>query len=75
MAKDRFANLDLNLLRTFLVLFQELNMRKASVRLNVSQPAISQALQRLRHHFDDELFVKVRSGLSLPLMPLNCLIR
>ncbi|GAM76858.1 transcriptional regulators [Vibrio ishigakensis] len=62
MAKDRFANLDLNLLRTFLVLSQELNMRKASVRLNVSQPAISQALQRLRHHFDDELFVKVRSG-------------
>ncbi|GAM62522.1 transcriptional regulators [Vibrio ishigakensis] len=64
MAKDRFANLDLNLLRTFLVLSQELNMRKASVRLNVSQPAISQALQRLRHHFDDELFVKVRSGLE-----------
>lgn len=64
MAKDRFANLDLNLLRTFLVLSQDLNMRKASVRLNISQPAISQALQRLRHHFDDELFVKVRSGLE-----------
>ncbi|GEA60431.1 LysR family transcriptional regulator [Vibrio comitans] len=64
MAKERFANLDLNLLRTFLVLTQELNMRKASVRLNISQPAISQALQRLRHHFDDELFVKVRSGLE-----------
>jgi len=39
-------------------------MRKASQRLFVSQPAISQALQKLRHHFDDELFVKVPSGLE-----------
>ncbi|WP_306301651.1 LysR family transcriptional regulator [Vibrio halioticoli] len=44
MAKDRFNTLDLNLLKTFLVLSQELNMRKASERLFVSQPAISQAL-------------------------------
>lgn len=64
MAKDLFYSLDLNLLRTFLVLSQELNMRKASQRLFVSQPAISQALQKLRHHFDDELFVKVPSGLE-----------
>ncbi|AIW13249.1 LysR family transcriptional regulator [Vibrio tubiashii] len=64
MAKDLFYNLDLNLLRTFLVLSQELNMRKASQRLFVSQPAISQALQKLRHHFDDDLFVKVPKGLE-----------
>ncbi len=64
MAKDLFYNLDLNLLRTFLVLSQELNMRKASQRLFVSQPAISQALQKLRYHFDDELFVKVPKGLE-----------
>lgn len=64
MAKDLFYSLDLNLLRTFLVLSQELNMRKASQRLFVSQPAISQALQKLRNHFDDELFVKVPKGLE-----------
>lgn len=64
MAKDLFYSLDLNLLRTFLVLTQELNMRKASDRLHVSQPAISQALQKLRNHFEDELFVKVRNGLE-----------
>lgn len=64
MAKDLFYNLDLNLLRTFLVLSQELNMRKASQRLFVSQPAISQALQKLRHHFDDDLFVKAPKGLE-----------
>ncbi|GLS84126.1 LysR family transcriptional regulator [Paraferrimonas haliotis] len=64
MAKDRFTNLDLNLLRTFIVLHQEQNTRLASKRLFVSQPAISKALQRLRHHFEDELFVKSKTGLS-----------
>ena len=64
MNKDLFYSLDLNLLRTFLVLSQECNMRKASKRLFVSQPAISQALQKLRHHFADELFVKVHGGLE-----------
>lgn len=63
MAKDLFANLDLNLLRTFIILYQEKNMRKASDRLFVSQPAVSKALQRLRDHFGDELFVKTHHGL------------
>lgn len=63
MAKDLFSSLDLNLLRTFIILHQERNMRKASERLFVSQPAISKALQRLRDHFDDELFVKTHHGL------------
>lgn len=64
MAKDLFYTLDLNLIKTFMVLMQERNMRKASLRLFVSQPAISQALQKLRNHFDDELFVKVKTGLE-----------
>ncbi len=63
MAKDLFASLDLNLLRTFIVLNQERNMRRAAERLFVSQPAVSKALQRLRNHFDDELFVKSHQGL------------
>lgn len=64
MAKDLYSTLDLNLLRTFVVLMQEKNMRKASQRLFVSQPAISQSLQKLRNHFSDELFVKVSTGLE-----------
>ncbi len=64
MKKDLYTTLDLNLLKTFLVLSQELNMRKASERLFVSQPAISQSLTKLRHHFDNELFVKVQQGLK-----------
>lgn len=64
MAKDLFFSMDLNLLRTLLVLSQELNTRKAAERLFVSQPAISQALQKLRNQLDDPLFVKVPSGLK-----------
>ena len=64
MAKDLFNSLDLNLLRTFLIVYQEKNTRKASERLFVSQPAVSQALQKLRHHFSDDLFVKVHGGLQ-----------
>ncbi|WP_153914867.1 LysR family transcriptional regulator [Shewanella sp. TC10] len=65
MIKNLFNNLDLNLLRTFYVLSQERNMRKASKRLFISQPAISQALNKLRHHFDDPLFIKIPTGLKL----------
>ncbi|WP_411990784.1 LysR family transcriptional regulator [Agarivorans sp. DSG3-1] len=64
MNKNSYQQLDLNLLKTFLVLFDEQNMRKASERLFVSQPAISQALSKLRNHFGDELFVKVHGGLK-----------
>ncbi|MHA2686870.1 LysR family transcriptional regulator [Vibrio harveyi] len=63
MAKDLFSTLDLNLLRTFIILHQERNMRRAAERLFVSQPAVSKALQRLRDHFEDELFVKSHHGL------------
>lgn len=64
MAKDLFATLDLNLLKTLSVLVQERNMRRASERLFVTQPAVSQALKKLRHHFGDELFVKTPTGLQ-----------
>ncbi|GLO62543.1 LysR family transcriptional regulator [Vibrio sp. MACH09] len=64
MAKDLFFSIDLNLLRTFLVLSQELNTRKAAERLYVSQPAISQALQKLRAQLGDTLFVKAPNGLK-----------
>ncbi|WGV99336.1 LysR family transcriptional regulator [Vibrio sp. YMD68] len=64
MAKDLFSNLDLNLLRTFIILHQEGNMRQAARRLFVTQPAISKSLQKLRAHFDHELFVKTHKGLT-----------
>lgn len=59
-----FSRLDLNLLKTFRILLQERNTRKAAERLYVTQPAVSQALQKLRTVFEDELFVKVQGGLE-----------
>lgn len=64
MVRDIFATLDLNLLRTLRVLHQEQNMRRAAERMFVTQPAVSQALKKLRHHFDDELFIKTPVGLK-----------
>ncbi|WP_158262643.1 LysR family transcriptional regulator [Photobacterium sanctipauli] len=62
---QRDANtLDLNMLRLFVVLYQEKNMRKAASRLHVTQPAISHSLKKLREHFSDQLFVKVPQGLE-----------
>ncbi len=64
MARDLFATLDLNLLKTLLVLSQEQNTRRAAERLFVTQPAVSQALKKLRHHFGEELFVRTATGLQ-----------
>ncbi|MBC7690850.1 MAG: LysR family transcriptional regulator [Methylotenera sp.] len=55
---------DLNLLRIFLVISEELNLSRASERLGLSQPALSHALQRLRDEFDDPLFVRASRGLT-----------
>lgn len=53
---------DLNLLNVFHAVMTELNVTRAAVRLNMTQPAVSNALKRLRHLLHDELFVKVPNG-------------
>lgn len=55
--------LDLNLLKAFDVLMEEQNVTKAAVRLNVTQPAMSGILNRLRESFDDPLFVRAQRGI------------
>ena len=64
MAKDLFATLDLNLIRTFQIIYQERNLNRAAERLFVTQPAMSKALAKLRHHFNDELFIRSYHGLQ-----------
>lgn len=56
--------MDLNLLRIFVVIYQERNLSRAAVRMHLSQPAISHALARLRLHFDDVLFVRAKGGMQ-----------
>jgi LysR family transcriptional regulator, nod-box dependent transcriptional activator len=54
----RFGRLDLNLLVAFDVLMEEKSVSAAAKRLNLSQPAVSGALNRLRDFFGDELLVQ-----------------
>lgn len=55
----RYRDLDLNLLVVLDALLAEQSVSHAARRLNVTQPAISNSLSRLRRHFDDELLVKL----------------
>jgi LysR family nod box-dependent transcriptional activator len=71
----RYKGLDLNLLTAFQVLMTERSVTAAARRLNLSQPATSSALSRLRDYFEDELLiVSGRTMLPTPkaetLMPL-----
>ena len=56
-------NIDLNLLVVLDVLLDERSVSRAAQRLNLSQPAVSGALKRLRDTFQDPLFVRSRQGI------------
>lgn len=53
------SNFDLNLLRVLDALLRERNVSRAAERLSLSQPAVSNALNRLRELLDDPLLVRV----------------
>lgn len=53
------ADLDLHHLQVFDVLLRERSLTRAARVLNVTQPALSKTLARLRRCFDDPLFVRV----------------
>jgi DNA-binding transcriptional LysR family regulator len=50
--------IDLNLLRVFDALMRERSVTRAGEQIGLSQPAVSAALNRLRHLLDDQLFVR-----------------
>ena len=52
----RFEGLDLNLLVALDAILEERSVIWASRRLHLSQPAMSAAIQRLRLHYNDEIF-------------------
>jgi len=56
--------LDLNLLRVIDAMLQTRKVTEAGVRLNLSQPALSFALGKLRKFFDDPLFVRTAQGMQ-----------
>src|SRR5579862_3933096 len=58
IAERNLRTVDLNLLVVFDALMAERNVTRAAERNGLSQPAVSKALNRLRHLFDDPLFVR-----------------
>lgn len=58
-----FLNLDLNLLRVFDAVMTEQNLTRASSQLAMTQPAVSNALKRLRDALGDELLVRTAHGM------------
>lgn len=57
------TSLDLNLLLVFDAIMRERHVTRAGNRIGMSQPAMSNALNRLRHHLKDELFVRSAEGM------------
>ena len=64
----RFKGLDLNLIVALDVLLDERSVSAAATRMNLTQPALSAALSRLRHFFGDELLISAgRRMIPTPL--------
>lgn len=60
----KLADIDLNLLVVFDLLYQEQNTQRVALRLGLTQPAVSHALMRLRLLLGDELFERTSQGLQ-----------
>jgi DNA-binding transcriptional LysR family regulator len=54
---------DLNLLIVFDAVMQERSVTRAGSRIGLSQPAMSHALNRLRHMLKDDLFIRTPEGM------------
>ena len=59
-----FRTFDLNLLRIFDAVMTEQNLTRAAERLATTQPAVSNALKRLRETLEDELLVRTAHGMK-----------
>jgi DNA-binding transcriptional LysR family regulator len=65
------AQLDLNLLRVFDAVARERHVTRAAQRLHLSQPAVSNALARLRAALGDELFLRRPGGVEPTALALS----
>lgn len=57
-------NFDLNLLRVFVAVYEQRSVSRAAHVIGLSQPAMSNALLRLRRACNDRLFVRTRLGME-----------
>ena len=58
------SDIDLNLLRVFDAVLRDKSVTAAAGRLGLTQPAVSNALARMRALFGDPLFVRAASGMD-----------
>jgi DNA-binding transcriptional LysR family regulator len=63
-AQVSFLSLDLNLLRVFDAVMSEQNLTRAASRLAMTQPAVSNAIRRLRDALKDEIVIRTAHGVK-----------
>ncbi len=63
--------IDLNLFVVFEAIYCEGNISKAASALNLSHPAVSHSLAKLRAHFDDKLFVRQGNAMQPTALAKN----
>src|SRR3546814_4313500 len=64
MMSENLRRVDLNLMVVFDALITARSVTQASIRLGMTQPAVSNALNRLRHLLKDRLFVRDGAGIA-----------
>lgn len=64
MTSKSLRGVDLNLLIVFDAVYATGNISHAAAQLSLTQPAVSNAIQRLREHFDDALFIRAGHGVK-----------
>ena len=65
LSKPQLRMVDLNLLTVVDAVMQEQNITRAAHVLGMSQPAVSNAVARLKVMFNDELFVRYKHHVSV----------
>ncbi|MBW7983717.1 LysR family transcriptional regulator [Enterobacillus tribolii] len=68
---NKIKGLDLNLLTVFETVFAHSSVSRAASELGMTPSAVSQALQRLRLHFSDPLFLREGKGIAPTLFGVN----
>ena len=59
----KISSFDLNLFVILNAIYTEGSLTKAAEVVGITQPAVSNALSRLRERFDDDLFIRTGTGM------------
>lgn len=62
-----YQNINLNVLKYFYEIANTKNITKASINLNITQPALTRAIKQLEEEINKELFVRNKKGVVLTL--------